>query len=319
MFANSSQLVRWTAEEALERISQDGPVPLPPRPSPEPDNEETLIQLIDQSTGENTMPVLIYQDSENHYKEWSFSDKIRIGSDPARNDLVLPTTAGVAPQHAVIINSMLNRMRVLVDLAGQNTRVNDRPIVSIQVLHQRDVLELGKIRLTMWEIRITSISQKDPSVGKPCLVCRRPFEVGKEVITCPRCFSLYHRECWFAINPCANYTCGYPVLESIMDALSASVTFERDLAENSELVELRRSGQVIKKGKTCQARTREDQIPFQVGNDVAYCPSPACRATFHPACWLNLERCTRCDYNIRQLLDETFLAGKNNPLTAGEA
>src|SRR5262249_1644213 len=143
-------------------------------------------------------------------QEKSFEDSIRIGSDP-KNDLVLQAEAGILPEHAVIIRSTVNRLHMLINLSGSRTRVNGREVVSVKVLRQRDELQLGQVRLKLWELRLTPLSQGDRSVGSECVICREAFKERDEVFFCPRCAMPHHRDCWFSIITCGNYTCEYPV------------------------------------------------------------------------------------------------------------
>lgn len=260
------------------------------------------------------MPALIYHDSIGQYHDWPFMDKIRIGSDPTRNDLVLPEKSGIMPEHVVIIHSAVNRLHTLINLAGRHTRVNGRPVVSIHVLRQRDELQLGQMRLKLWELRITRLSQADYSVGKTCLICTRGFLVGDEVFLCPRCGMSHHRDCWFSVRNCANFTCEYPVQARVMDALSPWVSFERYEDSASDVIEVRVDRTIIiRRGlMTCHANTRVDQVPFQPGELIAYCPSPSCRDPFHLQCWLMLPMCPRCKYNVRHLIDQVFSSGEDN-------
>ena len=261
------------------------------------------------------MPFLIYRDKEGSYHEKELSAKknsISIGSDPdpAVNDLVLPAELDVAPRQAVVIRSAVNNLPLLVNLTNQNTRVNGRPVVRIQVLRQKDEVQLGQALVTMWEVRIVSARAGDRAIGKPCPVCSKAIQAGEQVVVCPRCPTVTHRLCWFPLEYCANYhySCGYPIRERILEALSPWVVYERKLDKNSAL---------IRKHKTCQALEEGFQIPFSQGDDMVYCPS--CQATYHVVCWLRLERCKfpGCGYEVQNLLNEAFMASySSGPATA---
>ncbi len=259
------------------------------------------------------MPILIYNNGEGQYQEQELSDQkdiIRIGSDPTLNDIVLPLSLGVAHRHAVVLRSAANKLPVLVNLAGESTYVNGRRVVTIQVLRQKDTLQLGQAQLMMWEVRITAARPGNRSVGQNCPVCLMRIQVGDEVIICPRCSTPSHRMCWFSLNRCARDACVYPIRDRVIEALSQWVTFELALDANSEL---------IRNHKKCQARTRVDQVTFQEGDYVTYCPSPSCRASFHLQCWLGLEHCTMpgCGYGIQQLIDKVFLTGDLGAVQTG--
>ena len=253
------------------------------------------------------MPILLYHNSEGSPKEFVFSEEVVIGSDAERCAIVLPGEAGVAPQHTVIIRSALTRAPVLVNLAGQNTWVNERPVVGIQVLRQRDVIRLAEIRLSLWEVRITCLEFGNRSIGKECLVCTNTFEVGEKVIHCPHCGAPSHRDCWLSVKKCPNYICGYNSLASTINVLSTLVPFEFKLREYSPLVEIKGEDNHLKQeGRKCAAGMRRDRVAFQTGNNVAYCPAPDCRTPYHLDCWLMLDECVVCGYNVRQIIDQAF-------------
>ncbi len=253
------------------------------------------------------MPSLIYQDSNGQEQEKSFKESLHIGSDP-KNDLVLPLEAGVLPEHAVIIRSVVNRLHLLINLLGSHTRVNGREVISVQVLRQRDELELGQLRLKLWELRL---AQWGRAVGRTsCPVCTEAFKPGDEVFFCPRCETPHHRDCWFSLITCGNYTCEYPVQTRVMDALSPWVKFERYQENGTDIIEIKAGTVVIRRGQvTCQANNIGDQVAFQPGDVVAYCPDPSCKSPFHMTCWLMLPACTQCQYNNQELIDQVFSSG----------
>jgi hypothetical protein len=253
------------------------------------------------------MPILLYHNSEGPQKEFSFKEEISIGSDAERCGIVLPGDSGIAPWHAVIIRSALTRAPVLINLAGQNTWVNERPVIGVQVLRQRDVIRLAQIRLSLWEVRITRLELGNRFIGKECLVCQDIFKAGEKVIHCPHCDTPSHRDCWFAVKKCPNYTCGYHSQASTINVLSTSVQFEFKLQEDSPLVEIKGEDNLLKQeGRKCAAGTRRDKVAFQTGNNVAYCPAADCRTPYHLECWLMLDTCVACGYDVRQIIDQVF-------------
>jgi uncharacterized C2H2 Zn-finger protein len=254
------------------------------------------------------MTVLTYQDAEGRHREYEFCQEVRIGSDLSRNEVVLPAALGVMREHAVITRSALNHLPVLVDLADGGTRVNDRRAVNVQVLRHGDELQLGQARLTLWEVRISRLKSGAHMVGRECPVCSDSFRAGDEVIACPRCPTVYHRDCWFSISICAYSGCEYPIHETVMDALSTWISFDRQLEEGSSLVESRdKENKLVRKGVSCRAGQRRDQVPFQMGQKVARCPS--CETPFHLECWLGMDHCPVCSYNVRDLVNRVFQYG----------
>src|SRR5438067_2069835 len=119
------------------------------------------------------MPLLIFQDDKGNYQEQELTEKTEIasiGSGPT-NDIVLPASLDVASKHAVVLRSAVNQLLVLVNLAGRQTRVNGRQVVSIKVLRQKDEIQLGQACLTMWEIRITALLEGSRYIKQICQVC----------------------------------------------------------------------------------------------------------------------------------------------------
>lgn len=258
------------------------------------------------------MPLLTFQDAEGrpHSLTFAEADEIRIGADPAWSQVVLPEALGVAPRHAVISRSALNRLLMLVDLSGHNTWVNHHTVVKIRVLHQGDTLRLGRCELAIWEVRITHLRPGETALGQKCPVSRRVLQAGDAVIACPGCGAVHERDSWFLIERCAA-GCGYPNRQVIMDTLPGWVVLERDLDENSRLIERIEHGKVLQDGAYCQAGQARDQVPFQPGQHAVYCPS--CQSAFHLECFLTLPVCPVCQYDIQGLIDQTFLAGVEAP------
>jgi hypothetical protein len=253
------------------------------------------------------MPILIYHDRDGQYQEHFFQDSIRIGSDPT-NDLVLPAEAGVAPHHTVITRTTLNRLHILVDMAGQRTRVNGRSVVSFQVLNQRDEIQLGSCSLKMWEMRMKRLVAGDPAVGQECKTCKGVFAPEDEVILCPRCSKPTHRTCGFFMDKCPTYLCEYPMQTRIMEVLAPWVLFERYEAKERDIIEMKEDYVITLRrgGMRCPAGNRRDLVPFQPGEYLAYCPATSCRTPFHLPCWLMLQSCPRCQYDVQHLITHVF-------------
>lgn len=253
------------------------------------------------------MPLLTYTDAQGVYHNVRFAEReeIRIGADETWSSVALPPALDVAPFHAVIARSALNRLLMVVDLAGHNTWVNHHPVVKIRVLRQGDQLQLGRCEMTVWEVQISRLEPGDPAVGQKCPVSRRVLKVGDEVIACPGCGAVHERDAWFLIERCAA-GCGYPNREVIMDTLPAWVLVERHLDQDSKLVERIDNGKVMQNGQFCQAGQSRDQVPFQKGQNAIYCPS--CQTPFHLECFVTLPVCPVCQYDIAGLINRSFMA-----------
>lgn len=253
------------------------------------------------------MPLLTFDDGNGVTQRLSFPElaEICIGADEAWSDVVLPAARGVAPQHAVIARSALNRLLLVIDLTGNQTWVNQHRVTNIRVLRQGDTVQIGHMQVRVWEVQIRHLEAGDPAVGQKCPVSRRILEVGDVVIACPGCGTVHERDAWFLIPHCAA-DCGYPNREVIIDTLPAGVQMERSLDSDSPLVERIEQDRTIQEGEHCQAGQSRDQVPFQEGQNVVYCPS--CQTPFHLECFVTLDACPVCQYDIRALIDQAFMA-----------
>jgi len=250
------------------------------------------------------MSILLYNDGKARTHE--FSDKVQIGSDTS-SDVVLSVQKGIVPKHTVILRSKVNRLPLLIDFSGGQSRVNHQIVPRLRILRQGDELQLGNIQLTFWEVRIQTLLAGEPTIGRMCQVCTDDFRLNDEVIICPRCNTPHHRDCWFSIHLCATYGCEYPNHGTVMDALTPFVVFERELDENSELVPAKeQNGKPARSGTLCKAGNPRDKVPFQEKHQVAYCPR--CKTPYHLTCFLILRYCSVCDYDVRSLLNRVFLS-----------
>jgi hypothetical protein len=248
------------------------------------------------------MPLIAYQNAEGFAQRVQFGEAqdICLGSDPGWSDAPLSPDQEVAPRHAILARSALNRLLVVIDLTGHKTWVNQHPVARLRVLRQGDTLTLGRCDLRIWEVRIERLKPGDPAIGRKCPVSRRTLRAGDEVIACPGCGTAHERDAWFLVERCAA-GCGYPNRAVIMDTLPAWVIVERHLDPDSKLVERIENGQ----GDTCRAGQARDQVPFQRGQNAVICPS--CQSPFHLECFLTLPACPVCQYDIDGLLNQTFM------------
>lgn len=252
------------------------------------------------------MPRLMFQAPDGKPHNITFADDadICLGTDSAWSSVVLPAECGVAARHAVITRSILNRLLLVVDLTGDQTRVNQHPVVTLRVLRQGDTLSLGRCELTIWEVTITRLRTGNPAIGQKCPVSRRTFQAGDVVIACPGCGTVHERDAWFLVEHCAA-GCGYPNREIILDTLPTEVQVERRLDAESRLVERIEQGRVLQDGAYCQAGQARDQVPFQTEQHAVYCPS--CQSPFHLECFLTLPACPICQFDIESLINRVFL------------
>lgn len=242
------------------------------------------------------MAVIIYQGEGGLDRKLEFGpEELRIGSEAGRNQLLLPADCGAAAEHAVITRTVIGKLPVLVDLTGHGLRVNGQPVIALKVLHHGDTIDIGGARLMLREMQIKRLPADPRASRKKCPFCTDDLRGGDEVIACPNCGVLHHRECWFQMTLCSTDGCQYPIHETVMKALSPSCTFISKLEPESKLVVGRQE---------CPAGRPKDLVPFQKEQDVAFCPS--CEAPFHLDCWLCLPVCPRCRYDVKSLIDEVF-------------
>ncbi|MCX7833245.1 MAG: hypothetical protein N2490_03450 [Ignavibacteria bacterium] len=57
---------------------------------------------------------------------------------------------------------------------------------------------------------------------KICKYCSSVIESNFDLLTCPKCKSYYHIECWYQNNGCANYDCDYKIIVFQDEMLGAS-------------------------------------------------------------------------------------------------
>src|ERR1051326_8394395 len=205
------------------------------------------------------MANIIFLDRDRKQKTVRLRDSVRIGSDAGRNQIVLPAEWGVAPEHVVMTRSAANKLPVLIDLTGSEVTVNRVPVLSLQVLGHGDQIGIGQARLTLAEVLKSVVEPGTTGVGC-CVVCMDDLKPGEEIISCPRCSRPHHRECWLSVPRCGLVGCEYAIYDTVMDALSGKMTFDRGVEPSSKLLRER-----------CSAGTPRDSISFQAGQLVAYC------------------------------------------------
>ena len=238
------------------------------------------------------MATMSYRINDGPAATVEFTKELRIGSDAERNKLVLPATLGIAGEHAIVTRTVVGKLPVLVNLAGSGLRVNRQNVVSLKVLHHGDKIQVGATELELREMQIRRLTAALPN---ECRFCYLDMKTSDEIVSCPNCQTPHHKVCWFKQKHCSNEACLYPVRERIIKALASRCTFVTSLESSSSLV---------LKQKRCPANQDIDGQPFQPDQDVAFCPN--CEATLHVECWVGLDKCPACPYNIKDLFDEVF-------------
>lgn len=137
-------------------------------------------------------------------------EKVNIGND-LQNDIVLHEN-DIVPFHGLIMRasngfySVLNNSTAII-------KVNDLEIHGFKILRHKDVAQLGSgsYKLTYLDISKFILDEKSSIVGVACLFCQDSFQIGSEVILCPKCDTAYHVSCWKIIynQACLLPNCGY--------------------------------------------------------------------------------------------------------------
>lgn len=241
------------------------------------------------------MSAINYRFNNGPLNKVEFTRELRIGADNNLNHLVLPASAGVASQHAIITRAVVGKLPVLVSLAGSGLRVNRRTVVSLRVLHHGDRIEVGSAELQLREIQIKRMAEGAHGM---CPVCADALKVNDEIVRCPNCERTHHRGCWFNEEHCSTPGCQYPIHQTVIQALSPPVNF---------ITKLERSHKLVTNQKVCLSNPQSDLgMPFQQNEDVAFCPK--CEGALHLRCWLASTKCPGCLYDIKHLMDTVFEA-----------
>ena len=104
---------------------------------------------------------------------------------------------------------------VLMAPPGNNTiSVNQAPVIALKILDHGDQVEVGGLQLR-FIAEVTETLTADSTLireGKACPWCQVSFEVGDQVVFCPRCGLGHHAQCWDESGKCGSYPfCGYIV------------------------------------------------------------------------------------------------------------
>ncbi len=54
---------------------------------------------------------------------------------------------------------------------------------------------------------LASFTARDGAVGAVCPICQSTVQEGDEVLVCPGCEQVHHRDCWQEIGGCSTYGC----------------------------------------------------------------------------------------------------------------
>jgi uncharacterized C2H2 Zn-finger protein len=204
--------------------------------------------------------------------------------------------SGLSECHASLVRSPVYHSYLLLEQDGK-VSVNDVPVVGFRVLRHRDWIQLESERFIFIEV-IFEIADQECE-DQACVVCGMPFDDCEEIVRCPKCSDLYHRDCWTVLDLCGRgRECAYPVRGVVLEALA-------DVGVRSERV--RAKDPLLDKHTVCPATVNHDKPqPLAEGEDIVHCPE--CGTVFHEKCWLVMDQCSSsgCHFNIQSHLSRVF-------------
>jgi hypothetical protein len=107
------------------------------------------------------------------------------------------------------------KFNVVLSFPSQVLFVNQCKVTLFKIIREGDVLSIGSTEFTFHEIWKEVLSSESEPVRQKtrCTVCRKIFEPGAEVVSCPKCERLYHKHCWeYQKGRCPNRFCQYQSL-----------------------------------------------------------------------------------------------------------
>lgn len=135
--------------------------------------------------------------------------KVNIGND-LQNDIILQGN-DIAPFHGFIVRAS-NGFYSLLNYDVAPVMVNELEIPGLKILRHKDVTRMGlSYKITYYDVSKITLDEKSSTVGVSCLFCQDSFQIGIEVVMCPKCDTAYHVSCWKIIynQACLLPNCGY--------------------------------------------------------------------------------------------------------------
>lgn len=109
----------------------------------------------------------------------------------------------------------VNGRWVLISRPGDSGLfVNQIPVIELKLLDHDDRIAKGDLLLHFVEESTEIVTENSALIQekKACPVCQGDFEVGEEVIFCPKCGQAHHYSCWKEFGRCASFPpCGYVI------------------------------------------------------------------------------------------------------------
>ncbi len=94
--------------------------------------------------------------------------------------------------------------------------VNQVPVIELKLLDHNDSIAKDDILLHFIEESSEIIAESSVLIKekKSCPICQQDFEIGDEVIFCPKCGQAHHLLCWEEFGRCGSYPpCGYIIAD----------------------------------------------------------------------------------------------------------
>jgi len=107
------------------------------------------------------------------------------------------------------------KFNVVLSLPSQLVFLNHCKVTLCKIIREGDILSIGSTEFSFHEISRKVLSADSEAVQHKtrCTVCRKVFEAGADVISCPKCGRIYHEHCWeYQKGRCPNRFCQYQSL-----------------------------------------------------------------------------------------------------------
>lgn len=107
------------------------------------------------------------------------------------------------------------KFNVVLSFPSQMLFVNQCKVTLFKIIREGDVLSIGSTEFTFHEISKSVLSSESEQVQKQiaCEICLDVFKPEEEVISCPKCNTMYHNDCWeYMKGRCPNRFCQYQSL-----------------------------------------------------------------------------------------------------------
>jgi hypothetical protein len=116
-------------------------------------------------------------------------------------------------EYACVLTECAGRWILFARPGSNAVKLNGVTVLGFKILRHGDEVSITGARLAFSEESPETLTAHAAPVlrGRLCPVCMDGFEAGMEVMSCPRCRTAHHFDCWTAHGCAAHPTCGYIV------------------------------------------------------------------------------------------------------------